>query len=201
MRPLGILNHISALSGVVQYDDQRSSVWIHDILVAAGVTCVTGKDPCILPKACKTPSEQLAIKQAHIRDGVAVVRFLYWLDAQDVRDGHVTELVVEEKLEDFRRADRTYRGPSFSTIAGWADHGAIIHYRATPEGNAVICGNGFYYSIVAHNMNMALPDITRTIVMGRSSADMKDRFTRVLKGHIALAAAIFAPETEGLCFG
>ncbi len=188
---------ISKLSGSIQYDDQRSSVWIYDVLQASGVTCVAGKDPCILPKACKTPSEQLAIKQAHIRDGVALVRFLYWLDAQDVRDGHVTELWVEEKLEECRRADRTYRGPSFSTIAGWAEHGAIIHYRATSESNAVIGGNGFLLLDSGGQYEYGTTDITRTIVIGDVTPEMKDRYTRVLKGHIALASAKFAPETEG----
>lgn len=188
---------IRKLGGSVQYDDQRSSVWIYDMLQASGATPVAGKDPCILPKACKTPSEQLAIKQAHIRDGVALVRFLYWLDAQDVRDGHVTELLVEEKLEECRRADRTYRGPSFSTIAGWAEHGAIIHYRATPESNAVIKGNSFLLLDSGGQYEYGTTDITRTIVIGDVTPEMKDRYTRVLKGHIALASAKFAPETEG----
>ena len=190
-------NDIKKLSGVVQYDDQRSSIWVYDVLQAAEVNYIAGKDPCILPKACKTPSEQLAIKQAHIRDGVALVRFMYWLDAQDLRDGHVTELLVEEKLEDYRRADRTYRGPSFSTIAGWAEHGAIIHYRATPDSNAVLCGSGFLLLDSGGQYEYGTTDITRTIVIGEVTPEMKDRYTRVLKGHIALASARFAPETEG----
>ncbi len=189
---------IKNLKGIVQYDDARSSQWIHNILAAADIDAVTGKDPCILPKACKTEAEQLSIRQAHIRDGVALVKFLYWIDAQDVSDGHVTELVVEEKLEEFRRADATYRGPSFSTIAGWAGHGAIIHYRATPDSNAVITGNNFLLLDSGGQYEYGTTDITRTIVIGDVTPEMKDRYTRVLKGHIALASAKFTSDTDGI---
>lgn len=188
---------LKSLKGTVQYDDGRSSVWIYNTLKDAGLEVTTGKDPCIMPKACKTEEEQLAIRQAHIRDGVAFVRFLYWFEGQDLSDGHVTELLVEEKLEDCRRANRTYRGPSFSTIAGWADHGAIIHYRATPETNSVIRGDGFLLLDSGGQYEFGTTDITRTIVVGQVTPEMKDRYTRVLKGHIALAMAKFTAETVG----
>ena len=189
---------IKNLKGIVQYDDARSSQWIYNILVAADIDAVTGKDPCILPKACKTEAEQLSIRKAHIRDGVALVRFLYWLEAQDISDGYVTEISVEKKLEEFRSGHHTYRGPSFSTIAGWAEHGAIIHYRATPESNAVITGNSFLLLDSGGQYEYGTTDITRTIVIGDVTAEMKDRYTRVLKGHIALASAKFSPETDGV---
>lgn len=188
---------LRGLQGVIQYDDARSSIWVYNLLVAADLDVVAGKDPCIMPKACKTPEEQLSMKQVHIRDGVALTRFLFWLEAQDLNDGHVTELLVEEKLEEFRRANRTYRGPSFSTIAGWADHGAIVHYRATPESNKVISGNNFLLLDSGGQYEYGTTDITRTIVVGNVTPEMKDRYTRVLKGHIALASARFAPETLG----
>ncbi|HAJ89811.1 MAG TPA: aminopeptidase P family protein [Rhodospirillaceae bacterium] len=188
---------VRGLKAVIQYDPARSSIWVYNLLVAAGATIIMGKDPCILPKACKTEPEQLAIKQAHIRDGVALTRFLFWFEAQDLTDGHVTELLVEEKLEEFRRADRTYRGPSFSTIAGWADHGAIVHYHATPESNYVIGGDNFLLLDSGGQYEYGTTDVTRTIVAGDVTPEMKDRFTRVLKGHIALASARFTPETTG----
>lgn len=188
---------VRGLKGVIQYDDARSSIWVYNLLGEAGVEIVLGKDPCIMQKACKTPEEQLSIKQAHIRDGVALTRFLFWFEAQDLSDGHVTELLVEEKLEEFRRANRTYRGPSFSTIAGWADHGAIVHYRATPESNKVIQGNSFLLLDSGGQYEYGTTDITRTIVVGDVTPEMKDRYTRVLKGHIALASAKFSAETLG----
>lgn len=189
---------LSSLKGLVQYDDQRSSVWIYNILKGAGIETVAGKDPCIMPKACKTAAEQLAIRQAHIRDGLAFVRFMLWFEQQDLSKGHVTELVVEEKLEEFRKANRTYRGPSFNTIAGWNANGAIIHYRATPETNQVITGNGFLLIDSGGQYEYGTTDITRVFVVGDVTPEMKDRYTRVLKGHIALATAKFTPETDGI---
>lgn len=188
---------ITHLKGVVQYDDSRSSIWVYNLLIQAGVTIVIGKDPCIMPKACKTITEQLSIKQAHIRDGVALTRFLFWLEAQDLENGHVTELSVEEKLEEFRRSHATYRGPSFSTIAGWADHAAIVHYRATASSNKVIKGNGLLLLDSGGQYEYGTTDVTRTIVVGNINDEIKDRFTRVLKSHIAVANARFSPETLG----
>jgi Xaa-Pro aminopeptidase len=186
---------LKGIKGAVQYDDARSSMWVYQLL--SGAEIVMGKDPCIMPKACKTAAEQLSLKQAHIRDGVAITRFLFWFEAQDLSAGQITELVIEEKLEEFRRANRTYRGQSFSTIAGWAEHGAIIHYRATPESNKVLTGNSFLLLDSGAQYEYGTTDITRTIVAGEVTPEMKDRYTRVLKGHIALARARFSPETDG----
>lgn len=188
---------IRGLKGNIQYDDARSSIWIYNILDDMGADIVLGKDPCIMPKACKTESEQLAIRQAHICDGVALTRFLFWFEAQDLSLGQITELVIEEKLEEFRQGGRTYRGKSFNTIAGWAGNGAIIHYHATPETNQVITGNGFLLLDSGGQYEYGTTDITRTIVVGDVTPDMKDRYTRVLKGHIALASARFSHETDG----
>jgi len=187
-------NDAKLLKGNIQYDDARSSMWIYNLLPDA---VVLGKDPCIMPKACKTEAEQLAIRQAHICDGVALTRFLFWFEAQDLSLGQITELVVEEKLEEFRRAGRTYRGKSFNTIAGWESNGAIIHYHATPETNKVIRGNGFLLLDSGGQYEYGTTDITRTIVAGDVTPEMKDRFTRVMKGHIALASARFSSETDG----
>jgi Xaa-Pro aminopeptidase len=187
-------NDAKVLKGNIQYDDARSSMWIYNLLPDA---VVLGKDPCIMPKACKTEAEQLAIRQAHICDGVALTRFLFWFEAQDLSLGQITELVVEEKLEEFRRAGRTYRGKSFNTIAGWESNGAIIHYHATPETNKVIRGNGFLLLDSGGQYEYGTTDITRTIVAGEVTPEMKDRFTRVMKGHIALASARFSSETDG----
>lgn len=187
-------NDAKVLKGNIQYDDARSSMWIYNLLPDA---VVLGKDPCIMPKACKTEAEQLAIRQAHICDGVALTRFLFWFEAQDLSLGQITELVVEERLEEFRRAGRTYRGKSFNTIAGWESNGAIIHYHATPKTNKVIRGNGFLLLDSGGQYEYGTTDITRTIVVGDLTPEMKDRFTRVMKGHIALARARFSSETDG----
>ena len=188
---------VRTLKGNIQYDDVRSSMWVYNILDDMGADIVLGKDPCIMPKACKTESEQLAIRQAHICDGVALTRFLFWFEAQDLSLGQVTELGIEEKLEEFRQAGRTYRGKSFNTIAGWASNGAIIHYHATPETNKAVTGNGFLLLDSGGQYEYGTTDITRTIIAGDVSPEMKDRFTRVMKGHIALATVRFSTETDG----
>ena len=193
----GFADSLRALKGVVQYDDARSSMWVYNMLGEGEAKIIFGKDPCVMPKACKTDAEQLSLKQAHIRDGVALTRLMFWLEAQDTSLGHVTELLVEEKLEEFRRAHRTYRGPGFSTIAGWAEHGAIVHYRATPETNKVITNNNFLLLDSGGQYEYGTTDITRTIVVGEVTPGMKEKFTRVLKAYFAIANARFAPETTG----
>lgn len=152
------------------------------------------KDPCIDPKARKTPSEQQSIRAVHVKDGVAVVKFLYWFD-----QGHknLTELGVVDKLESFRREDKTYKEPSFPTIAGFNANGAIIHYRVTEKTNLDIKGDGLLLLDSGAQYEWGTTDITRTIRFGNPNDEMKERFTLVLKGHIALAMAKFKPGTLG----
>lgn len=189
--------NLSKTKGPVQIDPQRSPLLAEMILHENGIETVDGKNPCVMPKSLKTPSEQLAIKQAHIRDGVAVTLFLHWLDCQDfVRETH-TEMSLAEKLEDFRKGQEGYRGPSFPTISGWAANGAIVHYRALPETNLKITGNNFLLLDSGAQYEYGTTDITRTIAIGKVTEEMKDRFTRVLKGHIAVSSAIMDEEMEG----
>jgi Xaa-Pro aminopeptidase len=136
------------------------------------------------------------MKNAHVRDGVAVTRFLAWLDAQDFKTP-ITELDIEKKLESFRREAKEYRDSSFDTIAGFGSNGAIVHYRATQdtaktleEGSLLLLDSGAQYAD-------GTTDITRTLAIGTPSDEMKDRFTLVLKGHIALASAKFPQGTTG----
>jgi Xaa-Pro aminopeptidase len=183
------------LKGPVLLDHQRSPQWFLNQLKAAGVAVKDGKDPCILPKACKTEAEQEGMRAAHLRDGIAVTKFLCWLD-KNGKDGW-TERDIEKKLNGFRREQPGYRAESFDTIAGWAGHGAIIHYRATAESNAKIIPPGILLLDSGAQYNDGTTDITRTIAIGEPGADMKDRFTRVLKGHIGVACAIFPEGTPG----
>lgn len=169
----------------VGLDFMRSPMWFKQAL---GRAAVDFKDPCIEPKAVKNAAEQKALREAHIRDGVAVANFLYWLEHHK---GALTEIGIAEKLESFRRQDKAYRGPSFATISGWAGNGAIIHYRATPESNAKISPPGLLLLDSGAQYDDGTTDITRTIAIGKPTAEMKERFTLVLKGHIAVARAKF----------
>ncbi|HNQ92255.1 MAG TPA: aminopeptidase P family protein [Alphaproteobacteria bacterium] len=188
---------LAKLKGPVQVDPARSPLLAEMILEEKGIETIDGKSPCVFPKSIKTPSEQLWIKKAHIRDGVAVTLFLHWLDCQDFdRETH-TEISLAEKLEDFRKGQDGYRGPSFPTISGWASNGAVVHYRAVPETNLKITGNNFLLLDSGAQYEYGTTDITRTIVIGKVTDEMKDRFTRVLKGHIAVSSAVMDDAMDG----
>ncbi len=154
------------------------------------------KDPCIAPKSVKTVQEQKAIRQAHVHDGVALVRFLKWLD-EFACSGHLTELSVEEKLEEFRALHPLYVRASFPTIAGFGSNGAIVHYRADEKTNTVIEEGGLLLVDSGGQYHWGTTDITRTVAIGVPTPEMIENYTRVLKGHIALACAQFEKGTVG----
>ena len=178
----------------VMLDTQRSSKYFWDVLKRNGIAIREDKDPCIIPKAVKTEAEQEAMISAHVRDGAAMTRFLYWLshNAQGK-----TEVEIADQLELFRRADHLHRDSSFETICGWAANGAIVHYRAEKKTAATVKGEGLILIDSGGQYEDGTTDITRTIAIGTPSEEMKDRFTRVLKGHIALASARFPQGTTG----
>ena len=190
-----IEERINRLKGQrVWLDRNTSPVWFEQTFKQANIEIIDAEDPCILPKSIKSASEQDAIRTAHIYDGVALVKFLKWIEEEHDK-GALTELSVEEKLEGFRKENNTYLGPSFATIAGFAGNGAIIHYRATSETSKVIHGNGLLLVDSGGQYQWGTTDITRTIAIGTPSQEMKENYTRVLKGHIALAQARFPKGT------
>lgn len=160
-------------------------------------SCVFQPDPCLLPKALKNKAELRGIKKAHLADGIAMVRFLHWLKTIPL-DGSESELSITQKLEGFRQKDPDYRGPSFDTIAGHGPNGAIIHYRATPQSNRPLTRETlFLLDSGGQYACGGTTDITRTIALGPPTVQQKAHYTRVLKGHIALARTIFPPGTSG----
>lgn len=151
----------------------------------------------LLPKAVKNRTETENIKKAHIKDGVAVVRFLHWLD-ENVKKGGVTELSAADKLEEFRSEQEHYYGQSFAPIVGYGEHGAIIHYSATPESNAVLEPDSFVLIDTGGQYLEGTTDITRTVALGEPTAEQKKHFTAVLKGNLDLAALVFPYECTGM---
>jgi Xaa-Pro aminopeptidase len=149
-----------------------------------------------LPKACKNPVELSGSRAAHRRDGAAVTRFLAWL-AQEAPKGDLREIAASDRLETFRRAGEHFRDLSFPTISGAGSNGAIVHYRAMPETEKRLEPGTLYLLDSGAQYLDGTTDITRTIAIGRPTAEMRDRFTRVLKGHIALATARFPKGTTG----
>ncbi len=151
-------------------------------------------DPCVLGRARKNPIEVAGMRNAHRRDGVALVRFFAWLAA---REKPVDELTVMERLQEFRSEGEHFRGLSFETIAGSGPNGAVVHYHATPATNRV-CQPGEFLLIDSGGQYLdGTTDVTRTIAVGEVSLEMRANFTRVLKGHIAVARAVFPQGTVG----
>lgn len=185
-----------AVGKTVLVDCGRTPVWFNNVLEKAGVKIGHLEDPTILPRTIKTPQEQAAIRDAHICDGVAMARFLCWLDGEAPKGG-LTEMDVMEKLEGFRRMDPGLRDTSFTTIAGWNGNGAVIHYRATPETNKVIMPPGILLVDSGGQYPEGTTDITRTIAVGQPAQEMKETYTRVLRGNIAVGMARFPEGTTG----
>src|SRR4029079_5670070 len=164
---------------------------------AAGAgTSHRAADPCLLPKACKNPAELDGTRAAHRRDGAAVTRFLAWL-SREAPKGDLREIAASDRLEAFRKEGRYFRDLSFPTIAGAGSNGAIVHYRAMPETERRLEPGTLYLLDSGAQYLDGTTDITRTIAIGAPTAEMRDRFTRVLKGHIALALARFPKGTTG----
>lgn len=178
----------------VMLDTQKSSKYFSDLLRKYKILTREGKDPCIVPKSVKTVAEQEAMIAAHVRDGAAVTKFLYWLSTNAVG---FNEVEIADKLEDFRKVDPLHRDSSFETICGWAANGAIVHYRAEKDTAATVSGSGLLLIDSGAQYADGTTDITRTVAIGEPTAEMKERFTRVLKGHIALASARFPQGTTG----
>lgn len=158
---------------------------------------VKGADPCILPKAIKNPAEISGARAAHIRDGAAVVRYLAWLDSATAH-GTLDEISAVKKLEEFRRATNMLREISFPTISGSGPHGAIVHYRVSEASNRILKPGELFLLDSGAQYQDGTTDITRTIPIGVPTSEMKQRFTAVLKGHIAIATARFPKGTRGI---
>jgi Xaa-Pro aminopeptidase len=180
----------------VLIDPGQSSAWYFDTLLKAGAEVVRGEDPCALPRACKNPVEIAGTREAHARDGVAVTRFLHWV-ATEGQSRTVDEVEVVTRLEGFRQDTGALKDLSFDTIAGAASNGAIVHYRPTTrlnkqaeQGSLLLVDSGAQYLD-------GTTDITRTVAIGEPSQEMRERFTLVLKGHLALAAIRFPAGTTG----
>jgi Xaa-Pro aminopeptidase len=182
----------------VRVDAGGSPVWFAQQLRAAGAVVAAGSDPCHLPKACKNQTERNGARRAHLRDAVAVCRFLHWL-ATEAPKGGQTEISAAETLLSFRREVEDFRGESFPAISGAGEHGAIIHYRVTPETNRPIRANEVYLIDSGAQYPDGTTDITRTAWTGpgRPPAELRDRVTRVLQGHIAIATAVFPQGVGG----
>ncbi len=147
-------------------------------------------------KALKNSTEISGLKAALVRDGVAMVKFLCWLEGALGRE-KITEISAAAKLEDLRSGQDLFQGLSFHTISAYREHGAIVHYSATEESDSQLRREGIYLIDSGAHYSDGTTDITRTLALGRPTEEQKDRFTRVLKGHIQLAMTRFPAGTAG----
>ncbi|RPH95524.1 aminopeptidase P family protein [candidate division KSB1 bacterium] len=179
----------------VWMDPSTTNQWIVELL-GRKVKLLFKESPIVLMKAAKNAVEIRGMKQAHIRDGVAMVKFLCWFE-QAVGKEKLTEISVADKLEQFRAKSKLFRGLSFDTIIGYAAHGAIIHYSATSETDIPVRKKGLMIVDSGGQYPDGTTDITRTLLPGAPSPEQKNFYTRVLKGHIAVATTSFPVGTSG----
>lgn len=180
----------------VRIDSAATPAWAVDRLRDAGAVIDRGGDPCALPKACKNDVELAGMRAAHRRDGAALTRFLAWL-AETAPEGRVTEMDAARALEDFRRGGQYFQGLSFPTISGAGPNGAIVHYHSTDATNRRLESGRLYLVDSGAQYLDGTTDVTRTVAIGSVGDEERRRFTAVLKGHIALAAARFPAGTTG----
>lgn len=193
---------LESLAGqTVRIDRMTGAVWIVERLKAAGARPEPGDDPTALPRACKSPVELAGARAAHVRDGAAMVRFLAWLE-DEAPGGGLDELTVSDRLEAFRSGGEHFRGLSFPTIAGAGAHGAIVHYRVTPETTAPLRDGELFLVDSGGQYLDGTTDVTRIVLIGAlpegaAGAELCRRYTQVLKGHLALGMARFPQGTTG----
>ncbi|HKL71383.1 MAG TPA: aminopeptidase P family protein [Marinilabiliaceae bacterium] len=193
-----IYQHLQEISQErsIYFDPERTTVGLFSA-IPAKATKVEGISIITQLKAQKNEREVENLKMTLVNDGVAMVEFIHWLE-ENVPTGKVTELSAAKQLKKFRSQQPNFMGESFSTISGYADHGAIVHYSATEESDALLKPEGLFLIDSGGQYLSGTTDITRTIPLGAASKQAKKDYTLVLKGHIALAQATFPYGSRGV---
>ena len=197
--PDALVPELTALArggAAIALDSATAADALSRLIAGAGGKPVRGNDPVSLLKAVKNLTEIEGTRTAHQRDAVALTRFLAWID-REAPSGALTEIDTVEALETFRRQTCALKDVSFPTIAGTGPNGAIVHYRVTRKSNRRISPGDLLLIDSGAQYEDGTTDVTRTIAIGTPTDEMRDRFTRVLRGHIAIARAIFPDGTTG----
>ncbi len=180
----------------VAVDPERAVSAIFGALEAGGATLIEERDPVVLPKAVKNDVEMAGHRAAQARDGAALSRFLHWLSVEAPKGGQ-DEISAQEKLRSFRADTGLLKDLSFDTISGAGPNGAVVHYRVSEETNRKLETGTLYLVDSGGQYQDGTTDVTRTIAIGTPTQEMRDRYTRVLKGHLAIARAVFPKGTRG----
>jgi len=181
---------------LIAVDPERSVAAITQALEAGGARILSRRDPAVLPKAIKNSAEVAGHKAAQARDGAAVSRFLKWIEDEGPK-GEIDEMIAQDKLLGFREALGGLKDLSFDTISAFGPNGALPHYKGTAESNLQFRTGTLYLVDSGGQYQDGTTDITRTVPIGEPTAEMIDRNTRVLQGHIGIATAIFPKGTRG----
>lgn len=190
------LNSLTHGSKKIRLDPKTCPAWVAEKFNSSSISIVHGDDPTLIPKAKKNKVELAGTRAAHIRDGAAFVRFLNWFSLNS-KQGQLDEMNAATKLQNFREKDPLFKDLSFDTISGSGPNGAIVHYRVTEESNRTIELGDLYLVDSGAQYLDGTTDITRTIAVGDPGDEAKNYFTRVLKGHIAIASSKFPVGTNG----
>ena len=198
LRPLAELDEglASLQEQTISLDPAAASAWFFNTLETAGANILKAMDPCALPKARKNAAEIAGTTRAHQRDAEAVIKFLHWLDTE-AQSGEVTEIQSVEVLENFREATGGLADLSFETISGSGPNGALPHYRVSSASDRKLQHGELYLVDSGGQYLDGTTDVTRTVAIGTPTEEMRERFTLVLKGHIALSTVRFPPGTTG----
>ena len=186
------INNLNGKKFIV--DDKTLSVFNENIIKSKSLI-INRNDPCYLFKSKKNSIEIKNMIQSHVEDGIALTKFIYWI--KNLKKKKITELDAEKKLEYFRKKNKNYLYPSFNTIAGTGSNGAIVHYRATKRSNKVIKKKDIFLCDSGGQYKYGTTDVTRTLCFGKQPKKIKDIFTLVLKGHIAVATSNLIKENTG----
>jgi Xaa-Pro aminopeptidase len=190
------LVELSKSGASIALDSATAADALTRLISSAGGNAIRASDPVGLLKAVKNEAEIAGTRTAHRRDAVALARFLAWID-REAPSGQLTEIDAVEALETFRRDTGALKDVSFPTISGTGSNGAIVHYRVTRKSNRRIASGDLLLIDSGAQYEDGTTDVTRTIAIGEPTHEMRDRFTRVLRGHIAIARALFPDGTSG----
>jgi|TARA_R100000501_G_scaffold10060_1_gene19720 Xaa-Pro aminopeptidase len=190
------LADLAKTGAAIALDPDTCVAAIFQIVGDAGGRIIEKRDPVILAKAVKNEAELSGTRAAHVRDGAALTRFLKWF-SETASSGDLDELTAAKKLEDLRRESNMLHDLSFDTISAAGPNAALPHYRVSPETNRNIECNSIYLVDSGGQYSDGTTDVTRTLINGKPTQEMKERYTRVLKGHITLATQIFPKGTRG----
>jgi Xaa-Pro aminopeptidase len=187
---------ITINNSVIGMDEDRTAYNFNKICKDNNLSIKYLTDPCVYPKAQKNPTELSGARNANIRDGLSIAKFLYWLK-NEMNINKTDEIKAADYLYDLRQNNDLFYSLSFDTISAIDEHAALPHYRVTHETNLSFRDNSIYLVDSGAQYFDGTTDITRTIIIGKPTEEQKDRFTRVLKGHIAIASATFEVKTKG----